>query len=337
MARVVFFSPVRNRSQLDTVEFYRQDIHALEALGHEVTRATRFTEIPRRFDLMYIWWWTRAAAPTFLSRLQSKPVVITGVFNFRLPEQFSGHDFINRPLHHRFLIGWALRSATRNIFLSHYELKECNDHFGVSNSCLLPLCVMPEYGPPVSERRREMILSIAGNGRANLLRKGVDTLLDACALLRDKGCPVNTLIGGTHGEGDSWLSSQIEELRLQDSVCNLGELPKAKKIELMQQATLFVQPSRFEGFGLAMAEAMACGSPVVTCDVGAVRETLGSAAFFVPPDNPPAVADAIEHLLNDSIARRQLQASGLRRAREELSWDLKLQRLRECLASLGIG
>jgi glycosyltransferase involved in cell wall biosynthesis len=83
---------------------------------------------------------------------------------------------------------------------------------------------------------------------------------------------------------------------------------------LYNAAALFVFPSRYEGFGLPLLEAMACGTPVVAADNSSIPEVAGEAALLVSADDVGAIAQAIRRGLTESNLRRCLRDKGLQRA-----------------------
>ncbi len=89
-----------------------------------------------------------------------------------------------------------------------------------------------------------------------------------------------------------------------------------------QQADVFVLPSRFEGYGMVFAEALAAGLPVIAANAGAVPEVVPeSAGLLVPPDDATALANALRRMLTSSPLRQRLQ-SGARSAAQSLpSWE----------------
>ena len=103
-------------------------------------------------------------------------------------------------------------------------------------------------------------------------------------------------------------------------VRRLGYVPEAQLPALFAGARAFVLASRDEGFGLPCLEAMASGAPVVAADSGALPETCGDAALLVDPDDPNAIADALDRLLGDEAERERLRAAGLERAAAR-GWD----------------
>jgi glycosyltransferase involved in cell wall biosynthesis len=87
-------------------------------------------------------------------------------------------------------------------------------------------------------------------------------------------------------------------------------------------ADLFVLPSRYEGYGIVYAEALARGLPVIACDAGPVPELVGDeAALLVPPDDVEALSGALDLLLGDAALRRRMSAAASRRAGELPRWD----------------
>jgi glycosyltransferase involved in cell wall biosynthesis len=99
------------------------------------------------------------------------------------------------------------------------------------------------------------------------------------------------------------------------SVVKIGHISDDVLAALYRRARVFVFPSLAEGFGLPVAEAMACGSPVVTSGSSSMPEVAGDAAQLVDPEEPDEIAAAIARLLEDRNLRRRLRDRGLERAR----------------------
>jgi hypothetical protein len=137
------------------------------------------------------------------------------------------------------------------------------------------------------------------------------------------------VVVGGRGWHDGGLIRALGDRRPLGHVRWLGYVAEQELVSLYAGAELFVYPSRFEGFGLPVVEAMACGTPVVASDVPALREVGGDAALFVPPGQPAALAAAMSRLLGDPAAARAARAAGLDRARgfswtstAEATWEL---------------
>ncbi|NWF79961.1 MAG: glycosyltransferase family 4 protein [Chloroflexi bacterium] len=115
-----------------------------------------------------------------------------------------------------------------------------------------------------------------------------------------------------------WLSAPIErraaELGLGERVRFLGYLPDTDLPALLGDATAFVFPSLYEGFGMPVLEAMACGAPVLTSSTSALPEVAGNAALLVDPHDTAAMADALGRLAADEALRAELRARGYARA-----------------------
>lgn len=97
-------------------------------------------------------------------------------------------------------------------------------------------------------------------------------------------------------------------------------------------ATAFVYPSLYEGFGLTVIEAMACGVPVVTSNTTSLPEVAGDAAILVAPEEPDAIADGIRRLLEDSSLRTDLIQRGLARV-PQFTWDIAAKKTWHALSS----
>ncbi|HID89588.1 MAG TPA: glycosyltransferase family 1 protein, partial [Anaerolineae bacterium] len=105
----------------------------------------------------------------------------------------------------------------------------------------------------------------------------------------------------------------------------LGPVPESDLPALYTGATVFVFPSLYEGFGLPVLEAMACGAPVICSNVSSLPEVAGDAAVTFTPTDPGAIADALDRVLNDAGLCADLRDRGLRRARL-FSWDQSARR-----------
>jgi glycosyltransferase involved in cell wall biosynthesis len=156
-------------------------------------------------------------------------------------------------------------------------------------------------------------------------RKGHDVLLRALACLREAVPRLRCLICGDGSERAS-LERLADELGVRDVARFLGE--QRQVADVLAALDVFVQPSRYEGLGVALLEAMAAGLPVVASRVGGIPETVqaGRTGLLVPAEDPEALAAAITELLRDPDRAARMGAEGRKRVLAEFSMEAMTDR-----------
>jgi glycosyltransferase involved in cell wall biosynthesis len=158
-------------------------------------------------------------------------------------------------------------------------------------------------------------------------RKNVGGLLDAYERLagRRRDLPRLVLAGRAPASAKPWLD-RLTRAPLQGLVEHIGYVDPSKRRALYDGARLLVQPSFEEGFGIPVLEAMTLGVPVVATDRGALPEVLGDAGPLVNPDDPDAMAGAIERMIDDAAFAAEARLKGLARART-FRWEETARRV----------
>lgn len=152
-------------------------------------------------------------------------------------------------------------------------------------------------------------------------RKNIETLVKAYARLRAQGSDDHILVlaGGKGWQFES-IFEQVQSLGLADSVRFPGFVPADEQALWYSSATVFAFPSRFEGFGLPLLEAMACGAPVVSSWGSSLPEVVGDAGLLVDPSDVDGLCAALRQLMEDEHQRQAFVAAGLARA-QTFSWQ----------------
>ncbi len=153
-------------------------------------------------------------------------------------------------------------------------------------------------------------------------RKGQDVLVEALARLGDR--PWRAVLTGALDRAPDYaeaIARQIAGAGLSERVRLTGPADAAGLDALYDAADIFCLPSRYEGYGMVFAEAMARGLPVVAARIDAAEEVIGGAGLLVPVDDPEALAGALGGLLDDAAARARLGEAALARAAALPGWD----------------
>jgi glycosyltransferase involved in cell wall biosynthesis len=225
----------------------------------------------------------------------------------------------------RLLARRSAQQARRIIAVSESTKRDLVAHYGLSPAKVdvIPNGVDPSFQPlpaaQVASFRAqrtlpERLILFVGTLEP---RKNVAALVQAYARLPEPRPPL-VLIGGRGWLYDD-LFRQIEALNLSDQVRHVGYVPAEDLPLWYNVATLFVYPSLYEGFGLPVLEAMACGVPVVTSSTSSLPEVVGPAGLLVDPANVEDLAGAMERALSDPALCAEMRSAGLERARQ-FSW-----------------
>lgn len=151
-------------------------------------------------------------------------------------------------------------------------------------------------------------------------RKGLDTLLAAWRIFRagKKDAPQLVLCGRL-GWKSAAIEKEIDEGEQEGWLTFYGYLDTEYVEGLLRNALCLVLPSRYEGFGLPLLEAMSVGTPVVASDIPVLREVAADAALYIPPGSPQLWADGLERLLESDELHSELAERGRQRSRQ-YSW-----------------
>jgi glycosyltransferase involved in cell wall biosynthesis len=152
---------------------------------------------------------------------------------------------------------------------------------------------------PTAPQSPPLLLSVG----SLIPRKGHDVLIQALASVSDLAWTAIIAGEARDEEYADSVARLVAERGLGDRVSLVGSVSAQELETLYSQASVFVLATRFEGYGMVFAEAMAHGLPIVSCHTGAVPDTLApGAGILVPVDDPPALGDALRSLLSDSAS-----------------------------------
>ncbi len=233
-----------------------------------------------------------------------------------------------RRLYLRALTGLTCRRARRVIAISHSTARDLTATLGIPADKIdvaAPGCDPALFHPlphePIAAFRRahnlpERFWLFIGTLEP---RKNLPVLLAAYAALPDRP-PL--IIGGGKGWDYEPIFAAVEQHKLKDDVRFVGFIPPDELAIWYNCAEVFVYPSVFEGFGLPVLEAMACGTPVLISAVSSLPEVAGEAG--IAPDDIPAWTQALERAWTDAAWRQAARERGLREA-ARYTWQMTAQ------------
>ncbi len=150
--------------------------------------------------------------------------------------------------------------------------------------------------------------------------KNLPLLIRCLDAVRKRGHPARLRVVGGDDARYPEARQAATALRLDDAITWSGYIPDADLVTAYQRADVFVLPSRYEGFGLPVLEAMACGTPVICSNSSSLPEVAGDAALLIDPDRPDTLTDAMVRLARDARLRELYARYGITRA-ATFTWE----------------
>ena len=287
--------------------FIRLDRLCLES-GYAVTECA----IPsRRLNPLSIWrqvkthhlvfgWFAswHTFLPLLFARLQNKPsiLVIGGYDLADLPEAGYGHQ---RGGLKKWVSRWIMGLATTLVTNSYFSKGEAIQHAGVDEHKLRVIYhgIPDLFGELPSKSGRDLALTVGNVERVNLVRKGHEPFVRCAAYLPD----VEFVLVG------KWVDGTIDYLRsiAPDNVTFTGWVDESTWLEHYREASIYVQASAHEGFGMSVAEAMLAGCVPVIARAGALPEVVGDLGIYPASLEPEELANTIQGTIRASQDQRQ--------------------------------
>lgn len=222
----------------------------------------------------------------------------------------------------------ALRSARKVITVSSASVDDLQTLLHVPSDRIAQIAEAadPTFTPQSHEAvtavraRYQLPESYVLYAGSNKPHKNLVRLVDAFAQVRGCAQDVPLAIAGHWDARYTEAKQRASDLGLSENVRWLGSTPSTDLAALYCGATAFVFPSEYEGFGLPVVEAMACGAPVICSNAASLPEVVSDAAILVNPRAVDEIASAITRVLSDAALRDELRVKSLARA-AQFSWE----------------
>jgi glycosyltransferase involved in cell wall biosynthesis len=200
----------------------------------------------------------------------------------------------------------TLRDVERDFKVPAHKMTRI--HHGIDHELFRP--------QPHIERRTNRLMVTAS---ADVPLKGLIYLIRAYHKLLKTHPDLELVVVGRLREGQTM--QELNKLGIRDRVKFVSGLSGEALRDLYAEATIAVSPSVYEGFGFPAGEALSCGVPLVATNGGSLPEVVGDAGIVVPHSNPPALADAIDALLNDPEKRADMSIKARQHILDKFKWE----------------
>lgn len=306
---------------------------------------------PARRPLLWHWWYNYRL-PGILKKYKADVFLGTAGFcslRTRIPQVLVVHDlsFLHFPQgiassYQRFYKKYTprfIQKAKAVVTVSEFSKQDIILQYGTAaEKITVALNGIRSEMRPVSAEEREAVKTTYAAGEEYFIytgsihpRKNLTTLLKAFSIFKkwQRSNMKLLLCGRLAWQFDGFVKS-LGTYKYRNDVHLTGYLPGAEQARLLASAYALVYPSYFEGFGLPLAEAMQCGTPVIASGTSAMPETGGDAALYAAPDDVEGLAAQMMRLYKDEELRNQLREKGFQQA-GRFSWERSADVLWNCI------
>ena len=221
----------------------------------------------------------------------------------------------------RYVVPQVLKQAEHIICNSQATAKDITDFYGIKSNKITPILLGYDTNNFYPQKENDFSLPrpyFLYLGRQDTY-KNLEGLIDAFAALKNNDYLL-AIAGSKDSRFTPKLQQQIKELKIEEKVVFLDYLSYEELPKIISNAIALVFPTLWEGFGLPVLEAMACGTPVITSNLASLPEITSDAAISIDPYNNAAITSAMTDLVENEQMRSHLSNLGLQQAKK-FSWD----------------
>jgi glycosyltransferase involved in cell wall biosynthesis len=240
------------------------------------------------------------------------------------PAGYNQRNFLQK-----IIIKWTLKHANATLAVSK-DIYGDAVSLGAKRIHLVYNCIDIKKYKPTNGKREDIILAVSHLSRQNIERKGIKDIISSAPQVLKRHPKAKFVIIGKKLDGFEDLRDLARNLGVEKNIEFAGFVSEKEKMELYNKAKVFASPSEHEGFGVAIAEAMACELPVVVTNKGAITEVVGDAGIYVKFGNVGEIAGAIGKLLENEKFRENLGKKSRERI-ERFSFEKRKEEIKNIM------
>ncbi|RTY66260.1 glycosyltransferase [Flavobacterium bomense] len=292
MKRVLFYSSVKDYKLFKLTGFYVEDVKVLEEAGFSVICTNRYIPFLKfwKYDVAFLYFYKKSLIPALFARLFFKKVIYTGgidelskniVLNKKRRAVFRFFFKIN------YLFSDSCNIVSKGDFINVIKVLEKFPKMSSSKLSYSPHSInVVDYNFANSFEKENIITTICWMSTiSNVKRKGVDKTIHLFKKIKANHKDYKLYLIGSFGEGSDYLKGIIKKEGLEDSVIFTGNIDENYKINLLSRSKYYMQLSIYEGFGIAVIEAMMLNNFVFHTGNGGLQDTIGDGGYLIKDFN----------------------------------------------------
>jgi glycosyltransferase involved in cell wall biosynthesis len=333
---VCFFSH-ENKESLKQEQYSIQDIRILSELGFSVKIANSFKEIPWNCDFYFSWWASGSVLPLIKAKLSCKPIIIVAGGNeakfYRDSIDGQPLGYLATPWYKKLATKLSLRLSTVVLVVSHFMVEDAKK-LGARNPIIIHNCINTNSFNLSNDEKKYVTTIFKVDNLVVKIKRG-EVFIKSIPYVINVFPEQKFIIIGEKGNAYARLKNLTKTLNIEKHVEFVGNIDNSEVLYWLQNSKAYVQISDTETFGVAIAEAMSCGVPVVVSRRGAIPEIVGKSGVYVDHNNAQSVASGIISILNmDESQHSDFGKNGRQRIIDNFTYEKRKESIHQIVSGI---
>ncbi len=337
MQKVACFFSNEPIESIEQEQYSLQDINILKELGYKVIIANTFSKIPFGCDLYFAWWTSGSILPLIKAKISKKPIIVVAGGNESMLYYDSLYNipagYLATNWYKKIATRLTLRYASKVVVVSNFMLEDVKK-LGAKDPIVVHNSINTEKFSPTSCNREYITMIFKLEKNVTRLKRG-EVFIRTIPHIINEFPNQKFIIIGNKSNYYLKLKEMCDSLNITNNVKFIGSLKNSEINKWLQKSKVYVQISDTETFGVAIAEAMSCGTHVVVSKRGAIPEVVGEDGVYVNHNDPVSVSKGILKVLNMDVETYKQKSLRLRKRIKRLfSYSIRKEKIKSIIESL---